>query len=441
MEKYLTTRGASSSWEISGCDRRDFDGAVIIPSLAESQTLFFTLESLARNPREALSRFLILVVVNHRQDASVSEKKDNEETLKKLAAGGSFLEKIQLGWVDAASPGRELPAKSGGVGLARKIGADLALTRLAFRKAPPILISLDADTLCRPDYLPALARHFQTSGVPGAVIPFCHQAGDTLEQDRAIRRYELFLRSYVLGLMCAGSPYAYHSVGSAMACTAESYIRIGGMKALPAAEDFYFLEHLAKEGGIAQVKGTAVYPSARSSARVPFGTGRSMSRLLAGEEGAVLFYQADCYRLLAGWLDLMGQSQGEVGNAILSRAGEISPALYDYLSNVRFSCLWDKLRKNFKPGPGLARAFHRWFDGLKTMKLVHHLSAGPFPRMEPEEAVPGLLSWAGLEPVSGIDRQLGLLRAIQSGGELATDQTLKGTPTSSPMAFKSSYTL
>ena len=441
MEKYLATRGPSGPWEISGCGRRDFDGAVIIPSLAESQTLFITLESLARNPRDTLSRFLVLVVVNHRQESPLSEKKDNEETLKKLSAGGPFLEKVQLGWVDAASPGRELPEK-GGVGLARKIGFDLALPRLDFRRGSPILISLDADTLCRPDYLPAIIRHFKNSALPGAVIPFCHQAGDCLEQDQAIRRYELFLRAYVLGLARAGSPYGFHTVGSAMACTAAGYIRIGGMKALPAAEDFYFLEHLGKEGGVAQVKGTVVYPSARSSNRVPFGTGRSMSRLLAKEEGAVLFYQAECYRVLADWLNLMGQSLGEEGSSILSRSAEISRSLHDYLCLIRFEPLWNKLRNNFKSDPSLSRAFHRWFDGLKTMKLIHHLSAGSFPRNEPEAVVPGLLSWAGLDPVSGIDRQLDLLREIQNGGEYSvTDQRLKGTPTSSPMAFKSSYTL
>jgi len=59
--------------------------------------------------------------------------------------------------------------------------------------------------------------------------------------------------------------------------------------------------------------------------------------------------------------------------------------------------------------------FHGWFDGLKTMKLIHHLSAGPLPRSEPECVMPGLLEWAGLEPVRSIDSQLTLLRAIQIG--------------------------
>ncbi len=301
IAKYLETRGLDGPWNIIGIEREDFTGAVVIPALAESESLFTTLQCLAQNPPDVLSDFLILVVINHRGDAPLSDKLDNEVTLRRLAAGDSFLRGLQFAWVDAASNGHELPAK-GGVGLARKIGFDLALTRLHYRQADPLLISLDADTLVRQDYLSSLRLHFQGAKVPGAVIPFCHQPGPIPEQDRAIRRYELFLRAYVLGLSRAGSPYAFHTVGSAMACRAGFYARMGGMNVRNAGEDFYFLQHLAKTGGIAQVKGTVVYPSARASKRVPFGTGRSVSRLLGKEEAAVLFTRKIASRSFGtGW--------------------------------------------------------------------------------------------------------------------------------------------
>jgi hypothetical protein len=416
-ERYLASRGTKGPWMIEGTRKVDFRGAVVIPSLAENEFLFSTLRSLARNPKDILSRFLTLVVVNHRQDASASDKLNNRETLERLGAGDSLLEDLEMGWVDAASPGRELPPKTGGVGLARKIGFDLALTRLDYQQGSPLLISLDADTLCRPDYLPAIIRNFRNSNFPGAVIPFCHQQGETPAQDRAIRRYELFLRTYVLGLGRAGSPYAFHTVGSAMACTADAYVRIGGMKLRAAGEDFYFLEHLAKLGGIAQVEGTIVYPSARASNRVPFGTGRSMSRLLAREDGVVLFYQTKCFQILANWLDLVTQNVGIDGKAIQSKAETISAHLADYLNQIIFEAYWEKLRKNFHSPSLLLKGFHGWFDGLKTMKLIHHLSAGPFPRKEPEEVVPELLKWAGLEPAKGMNDPLELLRKVQIGGD------------------------
>jgi hypothetical protein len=49
------------------------------------------------------------------------------------------------------------------------------------------------------------------------------------------------------------------------------------------------------------------------------------------------------------------------------------------------------------------------------MKLIHHLSAGPYPRKDPESVMAGFLGWAGLEPVEGIGPQLELLRKMQIG--------------------------
>src|SRR6185369_6760135 len=138
--------------------------------------------------------------INHREDAPEADKADNLATLAVLAESAPSMPHLNLAWVDAASPGLELPAKGGGVGLARRIGLDLALTRLQTHGHDPILVCLDADTLVRPDYLPALIRHFHGSACGGAVIPFLHQQGLSPQSDRAILRYELFLRCYVLGL-------------------------------------------------------------------------------------------------------------------------------------------------------------------------------------------------------------------------------------------------
>jgi hypothetical protein len=415
VERYLASRALTAPWTFAGIQGQNYAGAIVIPSLAESKLLFLTLRSIAQNPRDLLSRFLILVVVNHRQDASPYEKADNQKTLRMLSGGEPSLAGLQLAWVDAASPGLELPAKSGGVGMARKIGLDLALTRLNYWETPPILISLDADTLCRPDYLPAILTHFQKRTAYGAVIPFCHQPGATPEEDQAIRRYELFLRAYVLGLSRAGSPYGFHTVGSAMACTAEGYARIGGMNHRGAGEDFYFLQQLAKTGGVSQVKGTVVYPSARTSHRVPFGTGRSMTDLLSRKEGAVLFYRVECFQILTHWLDLVSQSLDLEGKEIQEKALKISTDLFEYLKENEFEFIWEKLQRNFRASRNLGKGFHDWFDGLKTMKLIHHLSAGPYPRKDPESVMAGFLGWAGLEPAEGIGPQLELLRKVQIG--------------------------
>jgi hypothetical protein len=416
IAKYLSCRAVRGPWKLSGIHQGTFNGAVVIPALAESATLFSTLRSLAQNPPELLERFLVLVVVNNREDALQPDKADNRKTLDLLSAGDSSFEPLRLIWVDAASPGRELPAKKGGVGLARKIGFDLALPVLDFSGSDPILVALDADTLVQPDYLSALADHFRSTTAGGAVLAFQHQEGESPQQQEAIQRYELFLRSYVLGLARAGSPYAFHTVGSAMACTATAYAAMGGMNTRLAAEDFYFLQHLKKTSGISSVAGTLVHPSARSSHRVPFGTGRSISRMLAGEEKAVLFHSQECFSILEGWLSLVTNRLDASGQDIRHQAEEISRGLGEYLDQAGFVDAWEKLRHNSRNQAALLTAFHSWFDGLRTMKLIHHLSDTTFLRKSPEESLPSLLEWAGLEPVACPDAQLVILRSLQAPG-------------------------
>jgi hypothetical protein len=416
--KYLHTRGVKGPWQISGNERGLFRGAVVIPALAEKNSISATLESLEENPAENRSRFLILIVVNNRLDANREDRIDNEATLRILAEKSRASKALRIAWVDASAPGMELPRKGGGVGLARKIGFDLVLSRLDFDGSPPLLISLDADTLVRSDYLSAIEIHFQKVSAGGAVIPFCHQRGATCLQDQAIQRYELFLRTYVLGLEKAGSPYAFHSVGSAMACKAEAYIRMGGMNTREAAEDFYFLQQLAKTAGVAKISGTVVYPSPRISNRVPFGTGASIARLMApNAQGAVLFYRKECYQILKEWLDFILGNLNLEGADVLAKAQCLSEDLAVFLERIGFVDNWEKLQRNFRTPSLLRNGFHQWFDGLKTLKLIHHLSAGPFPRGDAETVLRDFFRWARPDAPEGTENQLGLLRRVQIGEE------------------------
>ncbi len=411
VASYLESRAVTGPWRIAGSSRCDFAAAVVIPSLAEGDSLFATLESLQANPPQLLKKTLILVVVNQRVDAPAEQRQGNLGDLLRLAQKA---EKgpLQLAWVDAASAGLELALAEGGVGLARKIGLDLALCRLD-PHSDPFLACLDADTLVDRHYLSTLFDHFATSRQGGAAIPFRHRdAADPAEQS-AIERYELFLRHYVLGLELAGSPYAYHTVGSALACRAEAYAKAGGMNKRPAGEDFYFLQQLAKTSGVGTLQGTTVFPSPRPSERTPFGTGRSVAKLMAGESSAVTFYDPRCFTVLGRWLGCVEQSLGLPGEALLHQAGTASPHLADHLQSIGLVATWDRLQGNHRQPAALLRAFHGWFDALKTLRLIHHLCAGPYPKVEPGEALPGLLAEAGIDPQPSVCAALAALRLHQ----------------------------
>lgn len=412
ISAYLAKRAVSVPWRIYPLPDRCYAGAVVIPSLAECANLLQALKSLSDNPPHLLEQFLILVVVNQRGDASDAEKSDNRATLTLLPQW-----KIQFGlenlfWVDAASPETELPHRQG-VGLARKIGLDLALHQLDFDKSDPLLICLDADTLVQPDYLQAIMHHFSNVLPGGASIPYRHRPAADQEGQRAIDRYELFLRTYVLGLEQAGSPYAFHTVGSAMACRASAYVAAGGMNRRMAGEDFYFLQQLHKTSGVADLKGTTVHPSPRSSLRVPFGTGRAVGDMLAEGEGRLLFYQPVVFSILGEWLACVSDCPGVEGGLLLERAGSISPALRLFLHDSGFSEAWDGLRRHNQGESKLMTAFHGWFDAFRTMRLIHILSDNGYPRVGPEEAVSPLLERAGCVIPTDVSGQLELLRSLQ----------------------------
>ena len=422
---YLTKRGVGDTWTLHTVADRLFTGAIVIPSLAEATNLPLTLEFLSRNPGHLLDDFLILIVVNQRADASVPETADNLATVRTLPFWKQQYNVNNLFWIDAASPGMELPPKQG-VGLARKIGLDLALPLLDYEAADPLLICLDADTLVQPDYLSAITRHFSTSTAGGTSIPYRHLPADTDAGRNAIERYELFLRIYVLGLKSAASPYAFHTVGSAMACRASSYVDSGGMNRRQAGEDFYFLQQLHKTAGVDALTGTVVHPSPRTSQRVPFGTGRAVGDMLKDGEERLMFYHPDVFRITGEWLECVKRCSSLDGTALIERAGLIAPALRSYLEQAGFVEAWDSLRYQKPPGERLMAAFHEWFDAFRTMKLIHFLSDHTYLRVPPESGVPPLLERAGFSSPPDLRGQLELLRSLQGAESAMSFTSLAG---------------
>lgn len=319
---------------------------------------------------------------------------------------------VNLFWIDAATPGQELPAGQG-VGLARKIGMDAALTLLDYGDQDPLLICLDADTTVQPDYLTAIVSHFSAAKAGGASIPYCHRPAIDSAGQAAIDRYELFLRVYVLGLELAGSPYAFHTVGSAMACRAMAYCASGGMNRRLAGEDFYFLQQVHKTSGVATLAGTVVQPSPRSSRRVPFGTGRSVGDMLADGQQRLLFYQPEVFTIVGAWLATVAEHVEQDAGVLLEQAGQITPLLAEYLVQSGFATAWANITKTNRTAEKRLTAFHSWFDAFRTMRLIHELSDHGYPRTTPEAAVPPLLEQAGLVAPDGVAGQLELLRTRQ----------------------------
>ncbi|MBN2397049.1 MAG: hypothetical protein JXI32_01595 [Deltaproteobacteria bacterium] len=399
IQKYLAHYSVGDKWRIASGSLEGIDNAVVIPALAESGHLFTTLATLSKNPRTELMRTLVICVINNggMDTVPADDVADNRETLKglrelvNLGRGG-----LRIGYVDASSPGLEMPDRSAGVGLARKIGLDLALRIFDYgSKRPRLLFSLDADTLVENTYLSAVREAFEREKITSSVIAFAHQNAGRTEEQAAICCYELFLRYYVLGLRYAGSPYAFHSIGSTMVCTAGAYAAVRGMNKRRAGEDFYFLDKLAKTGMMGRINTTTVHPSARASGRVPFGTGKRIIRFTGGGESEYALYDPRSFAVLKEWLDYMSSCRETDPEAILVHAGKMHPSLERFLRARRFGEAWPRLIQNSGDEAHLHSHFSRWFDGFETFKLVRHLTNDSLPPVDMFTALGRLMEMVG----------------------------------------------
>lgn len=406
VQKYLSNRAILSPWQLVGSNRKNFAAAVIIPALDERATLPKTLSSLSKNPSEYLAKTLVVVVVNNRRGVSTEVLVENQATLDWLQS--SPFPQLNLVWIDASSPGLELGVKEG-VGLARKIGFDTSLSLLNWQ-IDPILISLDADTLVDSTYLSAIFSHFQQSKTGGTAIPFRHQPARDEKQERAIRQYELYLRSYMFGLQLAGSPYAYHTIGSAFACRATAYIKSGGMNRRCGGEDFYFLQQVAKVSGVDLLTGTVVHPSPRFSDRVAFGTGKAVEGQVVDGMELFDFVSAKSFKVLRDWFELASEQIDESAAFIHEVAAELSAELTVFLGQLDFVDVWRKQQKNHSCATRRLAAFHAWFDALRTRQLLTRLEKKRC--LSAENTVAELLEWGGLCNVHEPELQLSLLEGF-----------------------------
>ena len=177
-----------------------------------------------------------------------------------------------------------IPAEQG-VGLARKIGADLAATlSLNGNVKSPWIHSTDADATLPDNYL--LAHHSTDKLTHHCVVTCCnfyhHSAQAEIHQANEL--YEMALRYYVAGLHYAKSPYAYFTIGSILSFDVFAYCQARGFPKRSAGEDFYLLNKLAKLGSIEFLPEVTIKLDARPSQRVPFGTGPAVKSIMALSE-------------------------------------------------------------------------------------------------------------------------------------------------------------
>lgn len=284
--------------------------------------------------------------------------------------------------IDRCSRGKGWTGKDHGVGMARKTLMDAIDLWCAQSAAEPlsgrsrqsavtqtrdIILSLDADTRFGPGYLASVASLFREHpAVVGLSNPYYHElTGDDI-LDRAMLRYEIYMRHYAINMWRIGSPYAFTALGSAIALPLRAYRKIGGMTAKKSGEDFYLLQKLCKTGRLIHFNTETVQPATRYSDRVFFGTGPA---LIKGSRGDWESYPVYDYRLF----DKVAATCRRFPDLF---DGDVETPMDAFLQ--RQFCSGDvfgPLRQNAKTREQFVRACHHRIDGLRILQFLKSAQA------------------------------------------------------------------
>ena len=396
LQQYLE-RHAEPEAHIADRMAGTFGHALVVPAYDEGDDLMRALHSV---PSGKEGEVLVVLVVNATPEAPAWVHERNLEVLPRLRQKfgreeASFLDgaaparlfRFPVGrilHVDRASPEHLLP-KGQGVGLARKIGFDIALRLYRSSKlASAWLHSTDADVLLPRDYFDR-ASDLSRNHAAALVYPFTHRGEEDVTLARAIQLYEISLRYYVLGLASAGSPYAHHTIGSTLAIGATAYAKVRGVPKRTAAEDFYLLGKVAKVGTVAALDGRPISLSGRVSRRVPFGTGPAVERI--ARHGDFTLYHPLIFAHLGVWLSVLADLPLEFTPSGFSRQIDdrcrlrgLDPAyLIEMAALAPTQTALASARRHAKTRDKLVEHVTTWFDAFRTLKFVHTLEARAFP--------------------------------------------------------------
>lgn len=265
---------------------------------------------------------------------------------------------LKISIIDKASQGKGWDKKYFGVGWARKTAMDEVSARA---NPEDIILSLDGDTEFPVDYFQKIASAFDRFPEIKAIsVPYYHKLTGEPEADRAILRYEIYMRCYAINMLRIQNPYAFTALGSAIACTVQAYRDLGGITPHKSGEDFYFLQKLRKFGQVLIDFPVKVFPAARFSDRVFFGTGPAMIKGAGGDWSGYPVYP-----------DSFFDEVEETFSAFPELfENERNTPLDDFLKEKFGNDFLNPLRKNCKSVEKFNTACVHKIDGLRILQYV-----------------------------------------------------------------------
>ena len=356
---------------------------IIIPCFNEPN-ITETLESLWKCQRPK-SNVEVIVIINSGINASTEVINQNKKTYSELI---NWTENNPSPFIQLFVILKEnIISKNEGAGYARKLGMDEAIYRFnKNNKEDGVIISLDADTTCKPNYLIEIEQAFTQKPLTNALtIYFEHPIyGVDFESSVyfAITQYELYLRYYRRALIYSGFPYHYYTIGSCFAVTAKAYIKQGGMSRKQAGEDFYFLQKIFSLGNIEELNSTCVYPSPRPSDRVPFGTGPFIQTAIKEPNQPLLTYNIESFTNLKNLFKIIDQLYRISSSDLNEYFYQLPLPVADFLSQNDFFDAVREINANSSNVKAFKKRFFEWFNAFRIIKYLNFVHEKLYEKKE-----------------------------------------------------------
>jgi len=335
---------------------------ICLPILNESENILELINCLQA---QSYSKFTLIACVNQPENWWDDTNKnaiceDNKECLNLLSTPQNF----EIIIIDKSSKGNGFLGKKTGVGWARKLTMDRAAQ---LGKDNDLIISIDADTHYPANYFQSLIQIFNVNHqITAHSNPYYHPLTNNDEQNHAILRYELYMRTYAIHMLLIDNPFAFSAIGSGMATSVYQYKRLGGLSPKQSGEDFYFIQKMAKSGKLSNYNSIKIFPQARFSDRVNFGTGPAMIKGRMGDWDSYPFYPPELFHRVKNTFN-------SFGDLFIK---DIETPMSAFLrKQLKRESIWLPLRNNFKKKELFEKACMELVDGLRILQFLKETHA------------------------------------------------------------------
>ena len=341
----------------------------------------------------------VIIVINAPDDAPAESLENNTKTFNNIESwkseNKSCFFRLYAFIIEHSS------IKGWGVGLARKTGMDEAIRRFNSIDRPDgVILNLDADCTVEKNYFLAVSRELLKKSDRSACSIYFEHPLSGIDYPGAIYKYitlyELHLRYYFQGLAYSGFPYVFHTVGSAIAVKALTYIKAGGMNRRQAGEDFYFIQKLVPAGGYFNLNSTVVYPSPRASSRVPFGTGASIGKLNADQSSTLLTYNTQAFKELARLFEHVDALFECSVQELAGQYRSLPKGLRLFIDENDWTKKIAEIKSNTSGLLSFRKRFFEWFNMFKIVKYLNNVHTEFFEKKPVDIAASELLKLSGV---------------------------------------------